>query len=48
MGRLYPPRDDDLPIVEFIRREREARTDRILKAASRPLDERKEEEEEGP
>jgi prevent-host-death family protein len=50
MGRLYPPREDDIPIVEFIRREREARTDRIVKAASRGLDESEEkegEEEEG-
>jgi prevent-host-death family protein len=39
MARLHPEPDDGLTTVEFIRREREARTDRIEEAARRRLDE---------
>jgi prevent-host-death family protein len=39
MARLYPAPDDGLTTAEWIRKEREARTDGIIAAASRPLDE---------
>lgn len=39
MARLHPEPDDGLTTAEWIQREREARTDRIVEAASRSLDE---------
>jgi prevent-host-death family protein len=39
MARLYPEPDDGLTTVEWLRRERDARDDRIAEAAIRSLDE---------
>lgn len=39
MARLHPGPDDGLTTAEWIQRDREARTDRIVEAASRSLDE---------
>ena len=39
MDRLYPAADDGLTTAEWIQSEREARTDRIVEAARRSLDE---------
>ncbi|MBA3876193.1 MAG: hypothetical protein C0498_04525 [Anaerolinea sp.] len=41
MAHLHPGPDDGLTTAEWIRRERDARDDRIAAAASRTLDERR-------